>query len=357
MFARPLRRRALAVMAASALAIAPITVASAAHATDDVVLDTLSNSVASGWGLTCAGGTGFGIDVPTATEVKTITVRFSGTGGENVRLDFFAYEPANSTAGNSPFSGLTPLGSLGYPTFDPATGIGVYTGSVTLSAGKYFMVFGGTGSLPPLLVARGINSATVTGTWTFASESPGTIRLNYCVMLNEPNATPLIRVGGLPAATGPGAPTDLSSKVGNKKLALHWTAPEEDGGSSITGYHVQFTTAGADASEEQWVDGWRDCSPEVTGMTAETSCDLTGLENGTQYWFRVAASNEDDTSEWSVVSAGATPVHPGLALGLAKNNPRSAEPANKPAKSESSSQGRPSENAKPEVSRGVARGR
>ena len=79
--------------------------------------------------------------------------------------------------------------------------------------------------------------------------------------------------------TVPGAPTNLQANVGNGEVALSWTAPSDNGGSSITGYTVQ-----------QSVDSgttWTASTFTLFGTTATA----TGLTNGEQYSFQVLAVN------------------------------------------------------------------
>ena len=79
-------------------------------------------------------------------------------------------------------------------------------------------------------------------------------------------------------ATVPTAPQELLATPGNGTVALTWQAPTSDGGSRITGYNVYF-------SEGSPSSGWKLFS---SGSTA-TNAQVTGLTNGTKYYFKVAA--------------------------------------------------------------------
>ena len=85
------------------------------------------------------------------------------------------------------------------------------------------------------------------------------------------------------AATVPGAPGSLSVSVNDTgKLDVSWGAPESNGGSSVTGYKVQWKEA---------PDSW-DTPTDVSETTVTgTSHTVTGLTDGVEYTFRVFAVN------------------------------------------------------------------
>ena len=74
-------------------------------------------------------------------------------------------------------------------------------------------------------------------------------------------------------STVPGAPTGLSATAGNGQVELSWTAPSNDGGSTITHYYIEK-------------DGTWD-----TTEVPETNRMVTGLTDGRSYGFRVRAMN------------------------------------------------------------------
>ncbi|HEV3263899.1 MAG TPA: IPT/TIG domain-containing protein [Acidimicrobiales bacterium] len=88
--------------------------------------------------------------------------------------------------------------------------------------------------------------------------------------------------GALPATTAPGAPMSLGATPGNTTATLSWTAPSSNGGTTITGYDVyEGTTPGGESTTPV----------NRTTLIGATSYTVTGLTNGTTYYFDVQAVN------------------------------------------------------------------
>jgi N,N-dimethylformamidase beta subunit-like protein/uncharacterized protein DUF4082/fibronectin type III domain protein len=99
-----------------------------------------------------------------------------------------------------------------------------------------------------------------------------------------------------PASAGPpGAPTGVSAQADTKSALVGWTAPGDDGGAQITGFTIT-PFAGSTAL------------PATQVGAATTSARITGLQNGTTYTFRVAASNAAGTGAASAASSTVTPL-------------------------------------------------
>ena len=154
---------------------------------------------------------------------------------------------------------------------------------------------------------RAVDSVDVSGgvvTLTLASAvmSQDTVTVSYTVPVGE-SAARLRDAGGNAAVsftnesvtndTAPAAPPQSRapdapdapdvSPHDSTSLAVSWTAPASDGGSTITGYKVQWKEA---------ADSW-DTSADVSEAAATgTSHTITGLTDGTEYSVRVLAIND-----------------------------------------------------------------
>jgi hypothetical protein len=103
-----------------------------------------------------------------------------------------------------------------------------------------------------------------------------------------------------------GAPTIGTATAGNTQATVNWAAPASNGGAAITGYQVQVATS----SGGSYSNAAGTCAPASTNATTAVTCTATGLTNGTQYFFKVAAINSAGTGSYSSASSGVTPVAP-----------------------------------------------
>jgi fibronectin type 3 domain-containing protein len=108
------------------------------------------------------------------------------------------------------------------------------------------------------------------------------------------NSTTVLRVAASTAPTAPAAPSAPSVVVGNGQATVSWAAPA-NGGSSITSYSVDYSANGGTS--------WTNFASNI----ATTSATVTGLTNGTNYVFRVSATNSVGTSSSSTSSTSVTP--------------------------------------------------
>ena len=99
----------------------------------------------------------------------------------------------------------------------------------------------------------------------------------------------------------PGVPQDLEADPGDRQVALSWSAPSSDGGSSILRYHVRYYKADlSDQAEAEW--------HEVPGGATARDTTLAELANSTAYVFQVLAENEVGRGAWAEKEA--TPKAP-----------------------------------------------
>ena len=107
-------------------------------------------------------------------------------------------------------------------------------------------------------------------------------------------------VPGPPPARAALAPTDVTATAGDASAVVTWTPPTDDGGAAITGYEVQAY----DLTAFDPVGAARAVPAGTTRVT------MTGLTNGTPYWFRVRAVNSVGKGAWSDGSNPVTPMVP-----------------------------------------------
>ena len=120
-------------------------------------------------------------------------------------------------------------------------------------------------------------------------------RLN--VVSNMASATP---------AAKPGAPAGLTATPGDSQVTLSWAAPASDGGAPISGYDIyQATSPGGETG-----------APVSGSPVTATSTTVTGLVNGTTYYFKVAAVNGVGEGPASAEVSAAPAAIPGAPAGL-----------------------------------------
>ena len=145
--------------------------------------------------------------------------------------------------------------------------------------------------------------STVSAAVTFnLSGLTGNTDYDVRASLDSTFASGVVTVTFKTSPTKPGPPTSVGTTgPGNGELTVEWTAPTDDGGSSVTGYKVQWK------SGTQSFGSSRQAS---AGATA-TSHKITGLTNGTEYTVRVKATNSVGDGAWSDEAKGTPSTAPG----------------------------------------------
>ncbi|MBI5698676.1 MAG: fibronectin type III domain-containing protein [Thaumarchaeota archaeon] len=112
---------------------------------------------------------------------------------------------------------------------------------------------------------------------------------------SPPSNTASATTENAPNPTAPQPPTGLrATAVSSSQINLSWTAPSNNGGSSITEYQIERSTDGTT---------WSTISN--TGNTSTTYSD-TGLNTSTTYTYRVSAINSTGTSQPSNTASATT---------------------------------------------------
>lgn len=125
---------------------------------------------------------------------------------------------------------------------------------------------------------------------------------------NELAATPQI------APATPGAPT-LTGAVGSSgSVSLSWIAPASNGSGSVSGYNVFVGSA----------SGAESVTAKNASPLTSTSFTVTGLNNGSTYYFVVTALNSAGSSPASNELSAKAGVLPGSVIGFAASSDRKA---------------------------------
>ena len=205
----------------------------------------------------------------------------SSIGNIRVGTSFAAVTPAVPVAPPAP-TGLAATAGNGQATLNwtastGATSYNVYEG--TAPGGESSTPIA-TGIASPTYTATGLANGTAYYFTVAAVNASGTSAAS-----NEASATP--------APPAPVPPTNLTAAAGNGQVVLTWTA--STGAASYNVY--QGAASGGESS-----------TPIATGITGVTYT-VTGLSNGTPYFFTVAAVNAGGVSGPSN-EATATPAAP-----------------------------------------------
>jgi hypothetical protein len=131
-----------------------------------------------------------------------------------------------------------------------------------------------------------VTSATVTGL------TNGTAYLFRVAAVNAAGTGAYGQSAAVTPRTVATAPRNLVGSPRNGQAVLTWTAPLSNGGAAITDYAVQYSSN----SGTSW-------TTFADGLSTGTTATVTGLTNGTNYVFRVAAINAAGTGAFAQSTA------------------------------------------------------
>ena len=141
-----------------------------------------------------------------------------------------------------------------------------------------------------------LDVATVSATQRNATIAALTNGVSYQVQVRAKNGSGWGAWSASTTATpigAPNVPTGLWLESGASRLIARWSAPANDGGSTITDYGIQYRTDTAGAG---WID-W-----QASTISTATTATITGLTGGTTYQVRVRATNGQGDSAWTTAA-------------------------------------------------------
>jgi predicted phage tail protein len=98
------------------------------------------------------------------------------------------------------------------------------------------------------------------------------------VYINRGSVQSFLRLNNSPTITTPGSPVAFTVAPGNTNVSMVWLAPVNDGGAPVSDYIVCMGTSNGTETF-------------LLNNGNETSCTVTSLTNGVEYFFIVAAAN------------------------------------------------------------------
>ena len=211
---------------------------------------------------------------------------------------------------------------------DPPTSVSAEAGDESAEVSWQAPADLGTGTLTGYTVTSSPGDKTCTTSTTTCTVEDLTNGTGYTFTVvattTDGESEPSAASDSVTPFLAPGAPTNLTATPGDTTADLSWAAPTEQGSGTITGYTVTATV-----SAEICLASTSPCDPSPSCTSATTSCQVTGLTNGTTYTFVAVTNSTVGDSEPSATSAQVTPGAPELP----------AEPPSTPSGSLSSSEG------------------
>ncbi len=216
----------------------------------------------------------------------TVYVRLkSGLSAEDYNAEAVTLTSTSATEKDVTCSGTV---SKATPTLSLQTSSVNYSGS-SQSATVNSSV---AGTVSNVLYAGSATAPTAVNSYAVTADFLPTDATNYATLTGASAGTYTI------SAVAPGAPTIGTATAGNAQVSVAFTAPSNDGGSTILDYTVTPYISGI-------------AQTAATGVTS-SPYSFTGLTNGTAYTFTVTARNSVGSSSASDASNSATPASPSV---------------------------------------------
>ena len=153
--------------------------------------------------------------------------------------------------------------------------------------------------------ADGIDTATTTIVTGLINGQPYDFRVSA---VNVNGVGPSSNVVTEAPSTVPTVPTNLVAVAGDMQILLVWIAPNDNGGSDITHYNIEYSVDG-----QNW-------STFIHNPSPDTSAIVDNLTNGQEYQFRVSAVNVNGVSQPSDVATQTPMSLPGPPENLSSNS-------------------------------------
>ena len=136
------------------------------------------------------------------------------------------------------------------------------------------------------------NTGTTDTTYEHTGLSPGTTRHYRVSAINTIGpglVSEVVSATTTPRDT-PNVPNNLRAVPGNNSVTLMWEAPDDDGGSPITGYSWRLGYPNSESPESPpTFEDWGPLLHRVVGASFERT--IPGFNNGNTYIFEVRAGN------------------------------------------------------------------